>query len=167
MTRLTLAGLALALVVLTLNLRSWWKTPGRDWKHLLPFGGGFGMGAIALACGGLLGWAAYITVTGANLGGTKGTQASTGKTSGDALATHSMGTLTQEGAVVVFVLFALAIATLRAAGKADKRKMLGGAFCGATLPATAGIAGALGWLIPLVNHAGEILRTGAEGGGLL
>ncbi|WP_263165424.1 hypothetical protein [Streptomyces sp. SCSIO ZS0520] len=164
---LTLAGLALALAILLLNLRTWWKSPGRDPKTLIPFGGGFTMGALALACGGLLGWGAYMAVSGANRGGDKGVSGTTGQNAGDSLNGSSVGALTPEGAVVVFLLFVLAVVTLRAAGKQDKRRMLGGAFCGATLPATAGIAGALAWLVPLVNQIGDVVRTTAESGGLL
>lgn len=165
-TQLTLAGAAISLAVLYLNLRPWWKG-GRDPKQLLPFGGMFLLGSVSTMCtGGVLGWLAGCSATGVNKIGDKAVPATTGTRSG-ALAHGSLGALDENGAVVVFLATVVAAAAWKAAGKLDKRRMFGGAVCGSTLTLTAGVAGALVWLPGMVNSMGLSLRTALEGAGVL
>lgn len=165
-TQLTFAGAAISLAVLFLNLRPWWKG-GRDPKALIPFGVSFILGALATVCtGGLLGWLAGCSAVGANTAGNKAVPGTTG-TSDAALARGSLGALTPEGGVVVFLLAIGVFAAFKAAGKSDKRRMVGGGFCGATLCLTAGIAGTLDFLPGVANSIGAGLRSALEGGGLL
>lgn len=164
--QLTLAGAAISIGVLFLNLRPWW-TGGRNPKDLLPFGSAFVLGALATVCaGGLLGWLAGCSAVGANTAGNKAVPGATG-TSDVALARGSLGALTQEGGVIVFLLALAVAAAWKVAGKKDKRRMAGGGFCGMTLCLTAGIAGTLDWLPGVANSLGTGLRSALEGGGLL
>lgn len=164
--QLTFAGAAVSLAVLFLNLRPWWKG-GRDPKQLIPFGSAFILGALATVCtGGLLGWLAGCSAVGANTAGNKAVPGTTG-TPDSVLARGSMGQLTAEGGVVVFLLAIGVAAAWKAAGKSDKRRMFGGGFCGMTLCLTAGIAGTLDFLPGVANSLGAGLRGALEGGGLL
>lgn len=164
--QLTFAGAAISLGVLYLNLRPWWKG-GRNPKDLLPFGGAALLGALSTVCtGGLLGWLAGCSTTGANTAGEKGVPGATGTNSG-ALAKGSLGQLTPEGGVIVFLLAVTVAAMWKAAGKQDRKRMYGGAFCGSTLCMTAGVAGMLGGLPSAANNLGDGLRAALEGQGIL
>lgn len=166
-TGLSLTGLALALVIFYANFRRWW-TGKRDPKDLAHFGQGFALGALATACsGGLLGWLASCTPGAANDVGDKAVSGVTGATASAPLARASIGSLTPEGAVIVALFTAAVVMSWRAAKKDEKKRMGGGAFCGATLCVTAGIAGLLTWLPGLVNTFGMQLRTMAEAQGWL
>lgn len=165
-TQLTLGGLAIALAVLYANLRPWWKG-GRDPKQLAPFGSGFALGALATICaGGLLGWLAGCSAGVTNTVGDKAVPGTTGTTSG-ALTKGSLGQLTAEGGVVVFLLAVGVVLAWKAAGKLDKRRIAGGMICGTTLCLTAGVAGLLAWLPQVINGAGAAGRAAIEGAGLL
>lgn len=164
---LTFSGLALSLAILYANFRPWWKG-ARDPKLLIPFGSGFGLGALGTVCGGgLLGWLAGCSSKLANSGGDKAVRGTTGTASSGAITHGDLGELTPEGAVVVFLLAVGVVLAWRASGKLDKRRMAGGAFCGSTLCLTAGVAGALAWLPDGVNQLGGVLRGAVEGAGLL
>lgn len=164
---LTLAGLALSLAVLWANLRPWWKST-RDPKLLIPFGSGFGIGALGTVCGGgILGWLAGCSTKLANSGGDKAVRGTTGTASSGAITHGDLGQLTPEGAVIVFLLTVGLVLAWKASGKLDKRRMAGGAFCGSTLCLTAGVAGALAWLPDGVNQLGGVLRGAVEGAGIL
>lgn len=166
-TPLTLTGLAVSGAVLYANLRPWW-TGGRDPKKLIPFGQGFGLGAVATICtGGILGWLAGCAAQGANRAGEKGVQGATGTADAGALARGSLGHLTPEGGAVVFLITIGVVLAWRAAGKGDRRRIGGGGFCGATLCVTAGMASLLDWLPATVNQAGAVLRSAVEGAGIL
>lgn len=166
-TPLTLTGIAVSGAVLYANLRPWWKA-GKDPKGLIPFGQGFGLGAVATICtGGILGWLAGCAAQGANRAGEKGVRGATGTTDTGALAHGSLGHLTPEGATVVTIATAAVVLAWRAAGKLDRRRIVGGAFCGATLCVTAGMASLLGWLPGAINETGAILRSAIEGAGIL
>lgn len=165
-SQLTLSGAAISLAVLYLNLRPWWKG-GRNPKDLVPFGVSFLLGALSTVCvGGLLGWLAGCSATGANTVGEKTVPGATG-TQDAALARGSLGQLTTEGGVVVALLTVAVGAMWKAAGEKDRRRMAGGAWCGATLCLTAGVAGALSGLPDAANHLGEGLRAALEGQGVL
>jgi hypothetical protein len=164
---LTLTGLVLALVILWMNFRPWWKGP-RDPKALIPFGQGFLLGALATVCtGGLLGWLAGCSVGAANDLGDKAVGMTTGNASSAALARGDLGQLTPEGGVIVFLIACGVVLAWKSAKKDEKKRMGGGAFCGTTLCITAGVAGALNWLPDLINTFGMQLRTMAEGAGVL
>ncbi|MET7933474.1 hypothetical protein [Streptomyces sp. NPDC005322] len=164
--QLSFAGAALSLAVLYLNLRPWWKG-GRNPKDLLPFGGSALLGALSTVCtGGLLGWLAGCSAQSANTAGYKAVPGATG-TQDTGLARGSLGQLTPEGGVVVFLLTIVVAAAWKAAGKQDRRRMAGGAFCGATLCFTAGVAGMLGGLPDAANNLGDGLKAALEGQGIL
>lgn len=166
-TGLSLSGLALALVVLLANLRRWWKGT-RDPKDLAHFGQGFTLGALGTACaGGLLGWLAGCAPGIANSGGQKGVSGLTGASPSSPIAPGSIGSLTEEGAVVVAIFTLVVVWSWRAAKKDDKKRLGGGLLCGSTLSATAGVAGLLTWLPDLVNTIGMQGRTMAEAQGWL
>lgn len=166
-TSLTLAGLALSLAIFYANFRPWWKG-SREAKLLIPFGSGFGLGALGTMCGGgILGWLAGCSAHLANTGGDKGVKGVTGTSSAAAVTHGDLGQLTPEGAVIVFLLTVGTVLAWRAAGKKDKRRMVGGGFCGATLCLTAGVAGMLSWLPDAINQLGQVLRGAVEGAGIL
>lgn len=166
-TSLNLSGLALALVVLLANLRRWWKS-NRDPKDLAHFGQGFTLGALGTACaGGLLGWLAGCAPGIANTGGQKGVSGLTGASPSSPLARGSIGSLSEEGAVVVAVFTLIVVWSWRAAKKDDKKRLGGGLFCGFTLCATAGVAGLLTWLPDFANTIGVQGRTFFETQGWL
>ncbi|MCF3101438.1 hypothetical protein IPZ58_07570 [Streptomyces roseoverticillatus] len=165
-TELTLAGSALSAGIVYLNLRPWWKS-GRNPKDLIPFGGPFLLGSVSTMCtGGILGWLAGCSATGINKTGDTLVHGATG-TNGAAITHGSLGALTPEGGVVVFLATVACGTAWKAAGKADKRRMAGGALTGASLTLTAGVANALSWLPSVVNGLGSGLRSGMEGTGIL
>ncbi|MFF9554575.1 hypothetical protein ACF1DY_01905 [Streptomyces albus] len=161
---LTLLGLAVTVVILYANLRTWW-TGSRDFKTIAPFATYFVYGgAMTMCVGGLLGFLAGCAAGATNTAGEKGVPTVTGTGGGGTLASGTLGRLTPEGGVVVFVAtFALIIAW-RAAGKNVKKRAFGGAFCGATLCTTAGVAGLMQWLGPAINQLGATLRGIVESG---
>ncbi|GGX02032.1 hypothetical protein [Streptomyces chryseus] len=162
---LTLTGLAISLAVLYANLRPWWKG-GHEAKKLIPFGSAFVLGAASTVCaGGILGWLAGCTVSAANRGGSTGTGVVTGTASEAPLSRGSMGQLTPEGALVVFLLTIGVVLAWKAAAKAEQKRMAGGAFCGSTLCVTAGFASLLDWLPGLFNEGGAQLRAIVENSG--
>ncbi|MFD5027017.1 hypothetical protein [Streptomyces sp. NPDC058373] len=166
-TGITLAGLALSLAIFWANFRPWWKG-SREVKQLLPFGQGFLLGAVSTVCaGGILGWLAGCAATAANQGGDKATVGLTGSNSTAPLARGTLGDLTPEGAILVVLLTVGVILAWKAAGKAEKKRLAGGAFVGATLCLTAGVASLLSWLPAALNDGGGYLRAAIEGAGIL
>lgn len=153
MTALSLAGVAIAVIVLIANLRPWWKS-GHNPKDLAPFGWGALLGVLATLCvGGLLGWSAAKTADMASgLGNT--VVSKTVGTSAQPVAHGSAGHLTPAGGVVVVIILATVIFVLRSSGKADKRRITGGAFCGAVLGYLPGIAAGLVFVPEAVNSIG-------------
>ncbi|NEY32071.1 hypothetical protein GTU99_07665 [Streptomyces sp. PRKS01-65] len=166
-TTLTLGGLLAALIVLIANLHPWYRG-GREMKQLSAFGKGFAAAACAAACpGGLLGWAHSRTGTIANGAGERAGSTATGTTHGSALTTGQLTGLTATGAVVVVLAVFLVVLAYKAAGKADKRRIVGGAFVGSVLLLTAGVAGALSWLPSALNVAGDGVVAAVQGAGIL
>lgn len=164
---LTLAGIAIVLVVLWANLRPWWKSD-RNPDKLKAFGTGTLLGALSTMCGGgLLGYIAGCAAGAANTGGAKAVAGTTGKQAQASVTTGSLGNLTSEGAVIVFLITCGTIFAFRAAGKDDRKRLVGGVFCGVCLCLTAGVASALNWLPGLINGAGEQLAAAVKGAGLL
>ncbi|MFD8866026.1 hypothetical protein ACFV1F_16900 [Streptomyces sp. NPDC059590] len=166
-TSLTIGGLLAALLVLTANLHPWW-TGNREIKQLAAFGKGFGAAACAAACpGGILGWAHSRSGTLANSAGEKTGQAATGTTSTQGLATGQLVGLSITGAVVAILAVFLVGLSYKAAGKKDKKRIVGGAFVGSVLCLTAGVAGALAWLPGALNTAGDSIVAAVQGAGIL
>lgn len=151
---LSLGGVAIALAILWLNLRPWWKG-GRDPKALLPYASGAGLGSLATICvGGALGWGAAGIAGIFASGGTTGVSKVTGTSGAAAMPTGRMGTLTSEGGVVVCLLLVGVVLLHKTSGKQDKRRILGG-FCSfAVLGFLPGVASLLGWWPDLVNNVG-------------
>ncbi|MEU4348290.1 hypothetical protein [Streptomyces sp. NPDC023838] len=163
---LSLAGLAITLGVLYANIRPWWKG-SRDPKQLAPFGLGALLGAMSTMCaGGLLGWLSGCAPRVANSTGDKAVSVTTGSASSAPLPRGSLGALSPDGAVIVFLATVVVVLAWRAAGKADKKRILGGAWCGACLCITAGVASLLNSLPSLVNQAGAQLHALVAGGAL-
>lgn len=161
---LTIGGLALALLVLFANARTWWNG-GRNLKDIAPYALCFLFGAIATCCaGGLLGWLAGCSAGASNTVGAKAVPGATGTQSGSALAHGDLGSLTPEGGIIVFVATGALIFAWKSADKTVTKRMAGGLFCGSTLCLTAGIAGLMNWLPPVVNQAGAGVRALVESG---
>ncbi|MER6843100.1 hypothetical protein [Streptomyces platensis] len=154
-TPLSLAGATVAVAILIINIRSWWKGT-RELKALLPFGGALITGAGWTMClGGLFGWFAVQAVQASNKVGDKGVSTTTGAHGGGSLAQGSLGQLTYPGACAVLVTAIIGGIVLKAAGKTDKKRMFGGLFAGLTLCATAGFAQLMQWVPEMYNALGD------------
>ncbi|MEV1063400.1 hypothetical protein [Streptomyces sp. NPDC050263] len=166
-TALTLGGLLSALLVLYANLRPWW-TGGREMNKLAAFAKGFTAAACAAACpGGLLGWASHRSGTVANGSGERLGHATTGTVQTAGLTAGQLTGLGATGAaIVVLVVFAVSL-SWKDAGKADKRRIIGGAYTGSVLCLTAGVAGLLSWLPAALNGAGAAAVEAFQGANIL
>ncbi|RKN61880.1 hypothetical protein D7231_31910 [Streptomyces klenkii] len=151
---ITVGALALALLVLVLNVRGWWNS-GRKPAAAVPFLSSFAVGALATVCtGGLLGWIAGLITGTANTAGRIAPSA-TGTDDG-VISPGNLGVLSQGGALVVFVATGVWAVCWRSAAENPRRRMNGGLLCGVTLAFTAGVAGLLGdMLVPGVNSIGD------------
>lgn len=162
-TPLTLAGATVSVAITAISIRTWWKG-SRDIKALLPFGGTVIVGAGWTMCiGGLFGWFAAQAVSANNMIGGKGVSIATGAKGGGTLDSGSLGTLTYPGACAALVVSIIGGIVLKAACKADKKRMAGGLLVGLTLCATAGVAELMQWVPDMYNaigHAGENLMNG-------
>jgi hypothetical protein len=159
---LSMAGVALALVVAWANLRPWWKG-GRDPKALIPYGTALLLGLLATMCiGGLLGWGAAGIAGLITSGGNKVVSAAAG-TGAAPVATSRLGALTPAGGVVVTAYFIGVYLMWKGAAKLDKRRMAGGLLAGAVLGFLPGIVQLMGWLPNTVNDAGAYVQAFVEG----
>jgi hypothetical protein len=166
-TGTTLAGAAIALVILALNLRKWWSG-GRAAKDLIPTTQGLVTGAFGTMCaGGLAGWLSGCTRQATNFGGGKAVMGTTGTDSSSAIASGSFESLTPEGGVIVFAFFCVTIAVYKTLSKEDKGKLIGGVVAGSVLCVTAGVAGMLSGLPDVANQLGDSARAALEGRGSL
>ncbi|AEW94620.1 MULTISPECIES: hypothetical protein [Streptomycetaceae] len=166
-TALTVGGLAVGLAITGVNAWSWWKSPGRDPKHLLPFASGFALGALSTICGGLLGAAAGWTAGLNNAAGGHIVPGATGTGAGT-VARGAAGGLTPGGALLTFLLLVGVIVAWRAATKVLKRRLAGGWWAGATLTLSAGVAGLIGsTIVPVVNTGGDSVLAWFNGGAVL
>ncbi|MFJ3097369.1 hypothetical protein [Streptomyces hydrogenans] len=161
-TALSLAGVALAAAVVWANIRPWWKS-GRDPKALAPYLSTFLLGLLATMCvGGLLGWGASGIAGLFTTGGNAAVDAAAG-TQGTAFSGARMGALTPEGGTIV-TLYAIGIGLAwKAAGKAEKRRMLGGLLTGAALGFLPGVVLLLDWLPGSVNGVGAYASALVQG----
>ncbi len=166
-TTLTLGGLLAALLILTANLYPWW-TGNREMKQLSAFGKGFSAAACAAACpGGILGWAHSHSGTIANGAGERAGSATTGTTPTSGLTSGQLVGLGTTGAAIAVLTVFLVVLSYKAAGKKDKRRIVGGAFVGSVLCLTAGVAGMLAWLPGALNAAGDSVVAAVQGAGIL
>lgn len=166
-TTLTLGGLLAALLVLIANLHPWW-TGNREMKQLAAFGKGFGAAACAAACpGGLLGWAHTRAGAVANGAGERTSAAAAGTTTTGGVTNGQLVGLGTTGAIIAIAVVFLVTLAYKAAGKKEKKRILGGAFVGSVLLLTAGVAGALAWLPSVLNAVGVALVDAVEGAGIL
>ncbi|MGW2389591.1 hypothetical protein ACWCYK_08840 [Streptomyces lydicamycinicus] len=153
-TGLTIAGTVVSVAILIINVRSWWKGT-REIKAAVPFGGGLITGAAWTTCaGGLFGWFATQAVEASNRVGDKGISVTTGVKGGGGLAHGSLGQLTYPGACAVLIAAVIGAIVWKAAGKQDKKRMLGGVFSGLTLCVTAGFAQLMQWVPEMYNALG-------------
>ncbi|MFJ4712703.1 hypothetical protein [Streptomyces sp. NPDC088785] len=167
MTALTVGGLLTALIILTANLYPWW-TGGRELSKLSAFGKGFAGAACAAACpGGVLGWAHTHSGALANGAGERAGRAATGAPATASLTTGQLTGLGTTGAVIVVVVVFLVGLSYKAAGKNDKKRIIGGAVVGSILLLTAGVAGALVWLPGALNGVGDAVVAAVQGAGIL
>jgi hypothetical protein len=159
---LSLAGVAIAIVVMWANFRPWWKG-NRDPKALIPYGSGWLLGALATVCvGGALGWGAAGITGLTSASGDTGIGAVIG-TGAAQLATSRMGTLAPAGGVVTFLIMCGVILLYRASGKQDRRRIFGGILTGAVLAVLPGVAATLDWLPATVNALGAYGQSLLEG----
>ncbi|MFJ8146029.1 hypothetical protein ACIQ6R_13245 [Streptomyces sp. NPDC096048] len=166
-TTLTLGGLLAALLILVANLHPWW-TGSREMKQLAAFGKGFSAAACAAACpGGLLGWAHSRAGTVGNGAGERVSATAAGSTSGSTVTSGQLVGLGTTGAIIAVTVVFLVGLSYKAAGKKDKKRIIGGAFVGSTLLLTAGVAGALEWLPGALDTVGEALKDAVQGAGIL
>lgn len=164
---LTLGGLLAALLVLLANLHPWW-TGSREMKQLAAFGKGAAAAGCAAACpGGLLGWVHSRSGAVANGAGERTAAVGTGTSAGAGLTSGQIVGLGSTGAVVTVLVVFLVVLAYKKAGKADKKRILGGAFVGSVLLLTAGVAGALAWLPNALNTTGAIIVDAVQGAGIL
>lgn len=164
---LSLAGGLVCAAILYTQLRRWW-TGNRELTLLLHFGQGSLMGALAALCaGGLLGFLAGCTRQGVSAGADKAVSGLTGTGTGTPVrATTLAGQLTPEGGAVVVLITFVTFLAYKAAGKDDKKRLIGGLIFGSCAIAAAGIAGALAALPGLVNDVGAAGRSVIETGSL-
>ncbi|WP_367572793.1 hypothetical protein [Streptomyces globisporus] len=152
-TGLSLAGVAIALLIVWANFRPWWKGT-RDPKALIPYGSGWLLGALATVCaGGALGWGAAGITGLLSKGGNTAVSSLVG-TGPAALASTRMGSLTPAGGIVVCIVLAGVILLHRASGKLDRRRIVGGIVTGAVLGFLPGVAAQLTFLPDAANYVG-------------
>lgn len=159
---LTAGATAVSLAVTGTNFWYWYKA-GKDPKKLLHFGGGCLIGGLATICGGLLGTLAGWTAGADNALGSHAVSSTTGQGAA-ALHQGTAGALTPGGGIVTFLIatgFAIAWKT---APKDIRRKLAGGAFSGATLTLTIGVAGLFVHVVALVNGIGDSGYAWLNGG---
>ncbi|MFE3654122.1 hypothetical protein ACFXO2_41200 [Streptomyces sp. NPDC059152] len=159
----TIAGGSVATTVVVLSVKTWWKG-NRELKSLVPYAGGLVTGSSWTLCaGGVLGAIAVQGAEMSNKVGEKAINLATGKQGPTALNQGDLGTLTYGGACVVLIGTIVGFIALKAAGKADKKRMLGGVLAGITLCATAGFSSAMQWVPDLYNTGGTWLTDALNG----
>lgn len=150
---LTVGGLGVGLAITGVNLWHWWRSPGRDPKHLAPFGGAFVLGGLSTLCGGLLGTLGGWTAGANNAAGRNAVRGVAGGQAG-VVAHKAAGQLTPGGALATFLIAVGVVIAWRAANRQLKRRLAGGWWAGATLTLSAGMAGLFVHVVMLVNSVG-------------
>lgn len=164
MIALSLAGVAVGLVILWANLRTWLKG-SRDPKALAPYAVGAGLGSLATICvGGALGWGSHGLAGLLSGAADKGVSTVAG-TGAAPVATARMGTLSPEGGVTVCLLLGIAVLMYKAAGKLDRRRLIGGFASFAILGLLPGVAATLSWWPDVINWAGGQGAAALSSGG--
>ncbi|MEV8394811.1 MULTISPECIES: hypothetical protein [unclassified Streptomyces] len=160
-----LGGIAIALAILWLNFRKWWKGK-REPKDLIPYAAGSALGSLSTICiGGALGWGAS-GIAGLLSGiGDKGVSSVTGTSGASTLPTGRMGVLTSEGAVITCLILVGVLVLHRASVKTDQRRIIGGFITFAILGFLPGVAALLQWWPDSINWAGAELRDVLTRGG--
>lgn len=162
-TYISVSTLAVAAILIVLNLRTWWKG-SKALKHLVHGVGGLILGVtLAVCAGGFLGDIASWIAGGSN--SVAGTVIPWSTGTGDRnLSSAATSGLAVEGGVVAVVVLALGFVTLREASKDARRRLLGGTFVGVCLTYTAGVAGIVtSYLIPAYNGSGLRVVAFVEG----
>lgn len=156
-TSISVGTLTIALVLIILNFRTFLKG-GKKFGVLLPGTGSAITGSSAALCvGGAFGHAASV-VAGAGVSAGAIVPWATG-TEEDDIASGTTAGLTTSGSIAVFIIVTLWIVAFRSAGKADRKRMVGGIFCGICLTYTAGVAGLVDdYLIPAYNTIGDQVK---------
>lgn len=152
----------IAITLIVLNLRSWWKG-GKAVRHLVHGAGGVILGAtLAICVGGFLGdIASRIAGSGNSIAGTI-IPWSTGTSDGTVASAATSG-LQIEGGGVATVVLVVGYVTYKAA-KEHRKRLLGGLFVGVCLTYTAGVAGIVTeYLIPSYNGTGAGVVAFFEG----
>jgi hypothetical protein len=163
---INLGGVAVALGILWLNFRKWWKG-NRDPKELIPYGAGSALGSLSTICiGGALGWGAAGIAGLFSSVGSKGVETTTGTSGAAAVPTGRMGVLTPEGGVITCLILLGVVVLYKSSGKLEKRRIVGGFITFAILGFLPGVASLLDWWPDSVNWAGakalEVLSRGAD-----
>jgi|SRR5882757_2614867 len=160
---LTISGLGLSGIVLFLNLRTWWRGK-REIKNLKSFGlGALGGASLLLCVGGIFRWVAIKTVSTNSAAGGVVVSKATGVQGSGFLAHGSMGVITVAGAWILLLAIVGIGFIWYGANKVDRHRMLGGAYCGVTLCATAGIAHLMAWLPSIYNGLGGLIASVLSG----
>lgn len=162
-TPLTVGGLAVGLSVLVWYLIRWWhsqksKKDSKDWKALVPFASGIGLGILAASCaGGILGTVAGWIRRLSDIAGDKVVGGATGSGT-QALSVAGVPPLTSGGALIVGAAFVALFALWKKIHAGSRKPIMFGSVCGVTLGMSPGIAGTVALaLLPLVNNTGNSL----------
>lgn len=146
-TAVTLGGVTVGLAILVHHLVTWWpgskplrNDPLHHLSSLLPFLAAWSYGVLAiLTAGGVIGWGFDTTVWISNWLGDVALVWGVGGQSGRAAAASSYLPLTQTGGCVVLLITVGILAAVKKSRFASDIKR--GAWCGACLGTSAGIAG--------------------------
>lgn len=160
---ISVSTLAIAMVLIALNVRSWWKG-GKSVKQLVHGIGGLILGATLVICaGGAFGDAAGLIAGSGN--GVSGTVIPWSTGTGDrAVASAATAGLALEGGLIAVIVLALGVVTIKSATKDHRRRLIGGTFVGVCLTYTAGVAGIVTeYLIPAYNGTGTGVVAFFEG----
>lgn len=159
----TLGGVTIGLALLIRHLIQWWpglkslqSAPLQHAGRLLPFLAAWCYGALAiLGVGGLIGWAADTTLWITNWLGDAALVWGVGGQAGQAARGTAYLPLTQTGSATVLLMTVALMAAVRKSSRGADIKA--GAWCGACLGTSAGIAGFAA--VPLAQAANAVGQT--------
>ena len=156
MTAISLGGLTIAIALVAVHLRTWWRKGTHDPKELLHGAAGMLLGLEATTCaGGALGWGSSGIAGLLSGAGDKGTHTLTG-TGGVGLGHGSLGHLDVYGGPVVVVTLVLVIALYRSCPKnsAERKRIIGGILVGIVAGLLPGSAAVFQWVPSTCNAIG-------------